>query len=51
MISDAYLRARIAEVMQEFAAARWWRRQLARLIGAGRLRRRRSCQNTDNPAR
>jgi hypothetical protein len=27
MISDAYLRARIAEVQQEFAAARrWWRR-------------------------
>jgi len=49
MISDAYLRARIAEVKQEFAAARWWRRQLARLLTtAGRLRR--TCQNSDNPA-
>ncbi|GHG08280.1 hypothetical protein GCM10017567_26060 [Amycolatopsis bullii] len=28
MISDAYLRARIAEVQQEFAAARAWLRRL-----------------------
>ncbi|MGW3963477.1 hypothetical protein ACWED2_26920 [Amycolatopsis sp. NPDC005003] len=28
MISDAYLRARIAEVQQEFAAAKAWLRRL-----------------------
>lgn len=50
MISDAYLRARIAEVKQEFAAAYRWRRQLTRLLAAPG-RHRRSCQNPDNRAR
>ena len=36
MISDAYLRARIAEVQHEFAAARRWRRRLTRLSGIKR---------------
>jgi hypothetical protein len=36
MISDAYLRARIAEVQHEFAVARRWRRRLTRLIGIER---------------
>jgi hypothetical protein len=36
MISDAYLRARIAEIQQEFAAARRWRAWLRRLTGKGR---------------
>ncbi|WP_410673331.1 hypothetical protein [Amycolatopsis sp. cmx-4-68] len=32
MISDAYLRTRITEVQQDFAAARRWRRRLTRLL-------------------
>ncbi len=32
MITDAYLRARIAEVQHEFAAARGWRRRMTRLL-------------------
>jgi hypothetical protein len=39
MISDTYLRTRIAEVQQEFAAARRWRRWLTRLLGGGGSRR------------
>ncbi|MDQ7802824.1 hypothetical protein Q5425_03725 [Amycolatopsis sp. A133] len=39
MISDAYLRARIAEVQQEYAAARWWRRRVTRLLGRARKAR------------
>lgn len=51
MISDAYLRARIAEVQQEFAAARRWLRGVTRLLARARkARNRRSCQITDNPA-
>ncbi|MEV4055283.1 hypothetical protein AB0J55_29120 [Amycolatopsis sp. NPDC049688] len=41
MISDAYLRARIAEVQQEFAAARGWSRRLTRLVACARKARRR----------
>ncbi|MCR6485601.1 hypothetical protein M8542_22505 [Amycolatopsis sp. OK19-0408] len=36
MISETYLRARIAEVQQEFAAARRWRRRLTRLLARKR---------------
>jgi hypothetical protein len=36
MLSDTYLRTRIAEVQQEFAAARRWRRWLTRLLGGSR---------------
>ncbi|AEK44530.1 hypothetical protein [Amycolatopsis mediterranei] len=39
MITDAYLRARMAEVRQEFAAARGWRRKLARLWARARKAR------------
>ncbi|WP_199191460.1 hypothetical protein [Amycolatopsis sp. CA-126428] len=39
MITDAYLRARIAEVQQEFAAARWWRRRMTRLLARARKAR------------
>ncbi|EOD66589.1 hypothetical protein [Amycolatopsis vancoresmycina] len=39
MISDAYLRARIAEVQQEFAAARRWCRRIKRLVARARRAR------------
>jgi hypothetical protein len=39
MITDTYLRARIAEVQQEFAAARWWRRRMTRLLARTRKAR------------
>ncbi|MEV7097839.1 hypothetical protein AB0M80_33815 [Amycolatopsis sp. NPDC051045] len=39
MISDAYLRARITEVQQEFAAARRWRRRMTRLLARARKAR------------
>jgi len=39
MISDAYLRARIAEVQQEFAAARRWLRRVTYLLARARKAR------------
>ncbi|MET8849164.1 hypothetical protein [Amycolatopsis sp. NPDC004625] len=39
MISDAHLRARIAEVQQEFAAARGWGRRVRRLLARARRAR------------
>ncbi|MFF1610613.1 hypothetical protein ACFVYA_22770 [Amycolatopsis sp. NPDC058278] len=50
MITDTYLRVRMAEVQQEFAAARWWRRMTRLLARARKARKRPCCQNSDNPA-